>query len=85
VEDETITIKWLPIAQMPANDLIKALPTQKYATFLWQLNLVDISKKLGENNSGSDPEGPKSDHGLRITDEEEEEEDGGRFAYFSVF
>jgi hypothetical protein len=46
---------------------------------------MDISKKLGENNGGSDPEGPKSDHGLRTTDEEEGEEDGGRFAYFSVF
>jgi Reverse transcriptase (RNA-dependent DNA polymerase) len=85
VEDGTITIKWLPTAQMPADGLTKALPAQKHATFLRQMNLVDISKKLGENNGGSDPEGPKSDHGLRAADEEEGEEDGGRFAYFSVF
>jgi hypothetical protein len=46
---------------------------------------VDILKKLGENNDSSDPKGPKSDHSLRVTNEEEGEEDGGRFAYFNVF
>jgi hypothetical protein len=46
---------------------------------------MDISKKLGENNGDSDPKGPKSDHDLRTADEEEGEEDEGRFTYFSVF
>jgi hypothetical protein len=75
------------MAQMPANGLTKALPAQKHATFLRQLNLVNISKRLGENNNngGGDTKGPESDHGLRTADEEEGEEDGGRLAYFGVF
>jgi hypothetical protein len=56
VEDGTITIKWLPTAQMPADGLTKALPAQKHATFLRQLNLVDISEKLGEKGGKKAPD-----------------------------
>lgn len=31
---------------MPADGLIKALPAQKHAAFIQQLNLVDISSKF---------------------------------------
>jgi hypothetical protein len=40
---------------MPANDLTKALPAQKHVTFIWQLNLVDILKRLGENRGKEVP------------------------------
>ena len=68
---------------MPADGLTKPLPAQKHATSLQQLNLVDISKRLGENNNiGGNTKGPESIHGLRIANEGGE---GGRFAYPSVF
>ncbi len=31
---------------MPADDLIKTLPTQKHVIFVQQLNLIDISDRL---------------------------------------
>jgi hypothetical protein len=58
VQKGTITVKWLPTAQIPADGLTKALPAQKHATFLRQLNLVDIAEKLGEKPS---KEGPDND------------------------
>jgi hypothetical protein len=36
---------------MPADGFTKALSIQKHATFLQQLNLVDIAEKLGEKPS----------------------------------
>ena len=56
VEDGTITIKWLPTAPMPADGLTTALPAQKHATLLRQLNLVDISEKLGEKGGKRAPD-----------------------------
>jgi hypothetical protein len=91
VEDGTITIKWLPTTEMPVDGPTKVLPTQKHATFIRQLNLKPISKKLGENHNNNASGGantPGSDHGHRAAggDEEEEgEEEGGRFAYSGVF
>jgi hypothetical protein len=43
---------------MPADGLTKTLPAQKHATFLRQLNLMDILKRLGENGG---KEGPDDD------------------------
>jgi hypothetical protein len=90
VEDGTITIKWLPITQMPADGLTKALPAQKHArpTFLRQLKLIVFSKELGDNHGDGGTTTPESDHGQRAAgndDEEEEEGGGGRFAYSGVF
>jgi hypothetical protein len=56
VQKGTITVKWLPTAQMPADGLTKALPAQKHATFLRQLNLVDIAEKLGEKPGKEAPD-----------------------------
>jgi hypothetical protein len=99
VENGTISIKWLPTAQMPADGLTKALPAQKHANFLRQLNLVDISTKLGEkdgkespHNNDNDPDAAGNDHGRHIhgprainEEEDGDEEDGGRYAYFGDF
>ena len=63
VQHGTISIKWLPTAQMPADGLTKALPAQKHATFLRQLNLVDISEKLGEKGGNEAPVDDDSAYG----------------------
>jgi hypothetical protein len=44
------------MTQMPTNGLTKALPAQKHATFVWQLNLVDILKRLRENEGKEAPD-----------------------------
>jgi hypothetical protein len=77
VENGTITIKWLPTAQMPADGLTKALPAQKHATFLRQLKLIVTSKKLGDNHGGGGTTMPESDHGQRAAGNDEEEEEEG--------
>ena len=46
MQERRIDLKWVPTAEMPADGLTKALPTQKHATFIAQLNLVDISSRL---------------------------------------
>jgi hypothetical protein len=80
---------------MPADGLTKALPAQKHATFVQQLNLIDILKKL-EGNHSNNVDGkaitPENIHRQRaaISRHEEEgegegEEEGGRFAYSGVF
>ena len=46
VETRRIELGWLPTAEMPADGLTKALPTQKHARFIAQLNLVDITDRL---------------------------------------
>jgi hypothetical protein len=61
VQKGTITVKWLPTAQMPADGFTKSLPAQKHATFLRQLNLVDIAEKLGEKPG---KEAPNNDDDL---------------------
>jgi hypothetical protein len=58
VQDGRIALKWLPTAQMPADGLTKALPAQKHATFVQQLNLVDITQKIGENGHAVDMADP---------------------------
>jgi Reverse transcriptase (RNA-dependent DNA polymerase) len=63
VQHGTISIKWLPTAQMPADGLTKALPAQKHATFVRQLNLVDISKRLGENGGKEVPDDDDNAYG----------------------
>ena len=91
VEDGTVTIKWLPTAQMPADGLTKALPAQKHATFIEQLNLVDISKRLGAEKEGNGNDnnnnaGGEVNRRTRVRHYDEEgEEDGGRFAYLGDF
>jgi hypothetical protein len=57
VEDGTIMIKWLPIAQMPVNDLIKALLAQKHVIFVLQLNLIDILNHNNHNNHSNNVDG----------------------------
>ncbi len=46
IQNGRIALRWLPTAEMPADGLTKALPTQKHAIFVQQLNLVDISSRL---------------------------------------
>jgi hypothetical protein len=46
---------------MPTDGLTKALSTQKHATFLRQLNLMNLAEKLGEKPG---KEAPKDDHNL---------------------
>lgn len=41
-----INVKWVPTDHMPADGLTKILPKQKFAEFVRQLGLVDISKRL---------------------------------------
>jgi hypothetical protein len=40
-------LKWIPTADMPADGLTKGLTKQKNEVFIKQLNLVDISDRLG--------------------------------------
>jgi hypothetical protein len=50
VDDGTIKIEWISTNQQAANRLTKALTVQKHATFLKQLNMVDVGElvvKLG--------------------------------------
>jgi hypothetical protein len=42
VQESRLNIEWIPTADMPADGLTKALPTQKHHTFIKQLGLVDI-------------------------------------------
>jgi hypothetical protein len=53
VQSERIKIDWVPTADMVADRFTKLLPPQKHATFLKQLNLVDITDLLN-----SDPRDP---------------------------
>jgi hypothetical protein len=46
---------------MPADGLTKALPAQKHATSLRQLNLMNIAEKLGEKPG---KEAPNDDDNL---------------------
>jgi len=46
VQDKRLKINWVPTAEMPADGLTKALPRQKHETFIKQLDLVDIGKRL---------------------------------------
>ena len=46
VQKKRLWIDWLSTAEMPADDLIKALPCQKHENFIKLLGLVDISKHL---------------------------------------
>jgi hypothetical protein len=74
VQKGTITVKWLPTVQMPANGLTKALPAQKHATFLRQLNLVDIAEKLGEK-PGKEAPNDDDDLAYRSTDDSEHKQE----------
>ena len=56
VQARKIELKWLPTAEMPADGLTKALPTQKHALFVAQLNLVDISSRLTVANAMEEEE-----------------------------
>jgi hypothetical protein len=47
VEARRIELKWIPTADMPADGLTKGLTKQKNDRFIEQLNLVDISTRLG--------------------------------------
>ena len=42
VANGNINIKWVSMNNMVANGLTKALPSQKHAKFMKQLNLVNI-------------------------------------------
>lgn len=75
VQEGRIALKWLPTAEMPADGLTKPLPAQKHATFVRQLNLVDISTKFGDIGHTNDAaEAAK-----------EGKEAGGRYAYLGDF
>jgi hypothetical protein len=52
---------------MPTDGLTKALSAQKHATFLRQLNLVDIAEKLGEK-PGKEAPNDDGDLAYRGTD-----------------
>lgn len=41
-----INIKWVPTTYMPADGLTKILPKQKFAGFVRQLSLIDITERL---------------------------------------
>jgi hypothetical protein len=45
VQKRRIALQWLPTADMPADGLTKQLPSQKHATFIEQLNLVNIAPR----------------------------------------
>jgi hypothetical protein len=47
VQAYRIELKWIPTANMPADGLTKGLIKQKNEIFIKQLNLVDISDRLG--------------------------------------
>jgi hypothetical protein len=65
---------------MPTDSLTKAIPTQKYATFIQQLNLVEILEKLGQKKAGGD-----DNRRAHASNDEEGEEDGGRLGFYSDF
>ena len=46
VQAKRIRVEWVPTADMVADGLTKELPAQKHASFVRQLNLVDISQQL---------------------------------------
>jgi hypothetical protein len=46
VEASRINVQWVPTDHMPADGLTKILPKQKFAEFVRQLGLVDITKRL---------------------------------------
>jgi hypothetical protein len=54
VQEGKISLRWLATAEMPADGLTKALTAQKHATFVRQLNLVDISTKISANGHAAD-------------------------------
>jgi hypothetical protein len=53
-------ISYLPTAEMPANGLTKALPRQKFNSFVRHLGLVEI-KDLLENEAAEDRDGDSDD------------------------
>jgi hypothetical protein len=65
-------ISYLPTAKMPADGLIKALPHQKFATFVHQLGLVDIQDRLedvaGEDSGDGSETDSDSDYESEFTD-----------------
>jgi Reverse transcriptase (RNA-dependent DNA polymerase) len=50
VQENRLSIEWLPTSEMPADGLTKALPRQKHNDFIRQLRLVDISTLLSIQN-----------------------------------
>ena len=56
VQEHRVELKWLPTAEMPADGFTKALSAQKHATFVAQLNLVDISDKLAATSASEEEE-----------------------------
>ena len=50
VQAGRITVEWAPTAAMPADGLTKILPKQKFAEFIRQIGLVDITKRLKDIN-----------------------------------
>ena len=46
VQENRVKVAWIPTIEMPADGLTKQLPIQRHESFLKQLNLVDILKKL---------------------------------------
>ena len=46
VQASCLNVAWVPTDQMPADGLTKALPKQKFASFVHQLGLVNISNLL---------------------------------------
>jgi hypothetical protein len=47
MQNYRIELKWISTADMPADRLIKSLIKQKNEIFIKQLNLVNISDRLG--------------------------------------
>jgi hypothetical protein len=46
VQAERLNVVWAPTDDMPADGLTKVLPKQKFAVFIKQLGLVDISARI---------------------------------------
>jgi hypothetical protein len=46
VAEKHIDVKWIATANQSADGLTKALTVQKHATFLEQLNMVDIKARI---------------------------------------
>jgi hypothetical protein len=46
VEAKHVKIEWISTNEMPADGLTKALPHQKFDTFIKQLGMVDIKARI---------------------------------------
>ena len=53
-----LNVKWIATKDMPADGLTKALPRQKFDTFVKQCGLVDIKKELKDLKQHSNTKDP---------------------------